>query len=254
MEISYDLIIKYLCPNNIISHKKYEYKSTLQNTRDDNFPEKLSIILKDYKIYGIKSYDNNLSFWAALLTIINNEFIISLDYDDIAFINIYKNKLIDKYSKSKLFFKQDKCDIRELFKLNPTINTLQYISDIMNYTIIICDMNVDKMYIVYNSNYINPEHEVILLSKYNDLWEPIVKNNKKIFNYNDVSELINDISYYDNIKILKLKPDIDCENINKTKLIKMKINEVILLCEKLNITLPIKYNKNILINLVLENI
>jgi len=264
MDISYDLIIKYLCQNKSIENNEnneniYEYKTTLKNNYNNNFSLKISKILNEYNRYGITIYDNNnnnISFWTSLLELINNNSNISLDNDDISQVNIFKNNLLDKYSKSKLFIKQDKGDIRELFKLNPQINILQYISDILNYTILICDMIEDNIYIVYNSTFINPKHNIILLSKYNDLWEPIMKNNKKIFNYDELYNILqlNNILYYENLKTIKFNNDIIQDKINKTILTKMKINEIIELCEQKNIILPEKYNKNILIKLVLENI
>ena len=244
MEISYDLIIKYLGAN------IFSYKQTISNTNNFSFPPNILSKLKDYNRYGVKIYDNNnnISFWMSILTLLNN---VIFD-DEITFINKFKNDLIDKYLKSKLYFKIDKSEFREQLKILPNINILQYISDILNYTILICDISSDKFYITYHSTFINQTHNVIILSKYNDFWEPIMNNNKKIFNYNDISHILNDITYYNNIKTIQLN-NVDI-NINKTKLVKMRINEVIDLCNKLNITLPEKYNKNILINLVLENI
>ena len=253
MEISYDIIIKYLSPQLDV----FIYKPTIQNTLSYNFPPYILSYLKKYNRYGVNIYDNNnnnISFWTSLLTVLNDNFNISIDNNEIALINTFKNDLIDKYSKSKLYFKVDKSDIREQLKLVPNINILQYISDILNYTFLICDIKDDKFYIVYNSTYLNSKHNIIILSKHDNLWEPIMNNNKKIFNYDDIIHLLNDnILYYDNIKITKLNfEDVSIEKINKTKLTKMKINEVIELCERFNISLPEKYNKNILINLVLE--
>jgi hypothetical protein len=245
MEISYDLIIKYLCNNT------FSYKQTILNTINFSFPPNILSKLKDYNRYGVKTYDNNnnISFWMSILTLLNSNVIFD---DEIALINKFKNDLIDKYSKSKLYFKIDKSEFREQLKILPNINILQYISDILNYTILICDISSDKFYITYNSTFINQTHSIIILNKYDDFWEPIMNNNKKIFNYNDISHILDNITYYNNIKTIQLN-NVDI-NINKTKLVKMRINEVIDLCNKLNITLPEKYNKNILINLVLENI
>ena len=260
MDISYDLIIKYLCENKSIENNEYiyEYKITSKNNYDSNFSLEISKILIEYTRYGITIYDNNnnnISFWTSLLILLNNS-TISLDKEDISEINILKNNLLDKFSKAKLFFKQDKCDIRELFKLNPHNNILQYISDILNYTILICDMKEDKIYIVFNSTFINPKHNIIFLSKYEDFWEPIIKNNQKIFNYNEIYNILesSNILYYNNIKPIKFCNDIIQDKINKTILTKMRINENIELCSQKNIILPEKHNKNILIKLVLENI
>jgi hypothetical protein len=258
MEISYDLIIKYLLPKLELNNTNFVYKSTLPNIMSDSFPTKIKSYLKDYNRYGVNIYDlhnNNISFWSSLLTLLNEQFNVSIDHSDIEFINKFKNDLVDKYSKSKLQFKIDKIDIREQLKLIPNINILQYISDILKYSILIADIKDDKFYIIYNLTYINSNHNILIMSKYDNFWEPIMNHNKKIFNYEDVSHILDNVLYYDNIKEIKLNPEnFELEKINKTKLTKMKINEVVELCKQINITLPEKYNKNILINLVLEKI
>ena len=271
MEITYDLIINYLSDNNkIISNI---YTPTQHNTLSNNFSLKYNNLLNNFSRYGVIYHDDNkvnISFWSSILTLLDDKFNISINNDENTKIAIFKNSLIDKYSKSKLFFKNNnKNDMRELFKINPDIYTLQYISDILNYTFIIFDIKNDKHYIVYRSSILDHNDTIILFTKYDNLWEPIInnQNSQRIFTYYDdvISKIFLDIEYYSNDicnKILQLnfnndnpineiKSDI---KINKTKLTKMKICEIINYCKENNINIPIKHNKNILINIVLENI
>lgn len=273
MEISYELIIEYILNKNINKNIDIKYIPTINNNTTNIFSSKFNILLSDnFYRYGIKIYDdnkNNISFWSSLLTLLDDHFNMSIENDEITKISIYKNNLIDKYLKSKLFFKKNnKSDMRELFKLNADIYILQYIADINNYTFIIFDIKDDNIFIIYNSVTLNQNNSILLFTKYENNWEPILQNSqpvKRIFNYNDeiITKIINnyDIQYYSNDicnKIIKLQSDNKIEKIdlkiNKTKLTKMKINEVVELCKEYNFVIPDKYNKNILIDIILENI
>jgi len=300
MEITYDLIIKFLSDNienniisnienniisnienNIISNIENNiisniYISTQHNTLCNNFTLKFNKLLNNFSRYGIINYDcnkNNISFWSSILTLLDDKFNMSIDNDENTKISIFKNNLIDKYNKSKLFFKNNnKNDIRELFKINPDIYVLQYISDILNYTFIVFDIKDDNLYIIYKSLILDHNDPILLFTKYDNLWEPIIcnQNSQRIFTYsddiitkilfdsnieyfsNDICNKLLELNYNNDIKLdIKNKSDI---KINKTKLIKMKINEIIELCKENNFIIPEKYNKNILINIVLENI
>lgn len=271
MEITYDLIIKYLS-DNIKNDIENIYISTSHNTLCNNFTLKFNTLLNNFSRYGIINYDsnnNNISFWSSILTLLDDKFNMSIDNDENTKIALFKTNLIDKYTKSKLFFKNNnKNDMRELLKINPDIYILQYISDILNYTFIIFDIKEDIINIIYRSSILDHNDPILLFTKYDNLWEPIINNqtSQRIFIYSDdiIQKILyeSDIKYFSNEicnKILefnfndnvKTKTDI---KINKTKLTKMKINEIIELCKEYNYIIPEKYNKNILINIVLENI
>jgi len=251
MEINYDLIIKYLVKktdnvkpknksNDFITQKSIFNYST-------NFPDKFKELFTDkFYRYGITTHDyenTNISFWSSFLTLIDKNFIIPYNNDEFSLINQFKNQLVDKYSKSKLssIIKSfDKNDLRERLKLDPDIYILQYIVDILNINFIIFDFESINVYTVYHKDIMNPWKQTVLLSKFKNIWEPImmVKNKsetQRLFDYND--NIIKKIIQTDNLIEYFEKNKIDKEfmfisNINDVILIeekKLKINETPLL-------------------------
>ena len=149
MDINYDIIIKYLCKKNSIkkdqeiqepgfpeeipklTRKSFSTQKSILNYAT-NFPNKFRELLTDkFYRYGVTTYDmekNNVSFWASLLTMIDKNFLIPYNNDELSMISMFKNSIIDMYKKSMLssFLKEfDKNDIRERFKLEPDIYVLQ---------------------------------------------------------------------------------------------------------------------------------
>ena len=248
MEINYNLIIKYLAKknskecintnlntNNFITQKNiFNYSIT--------FPDKFKDILTDkFYRYGIIVNDNNnnnISFWSSILTLIDKNFIIPYSSDELELITKFKVHLIEKYSKSKLsiFLKDlDKSDLRERFKLDQDIYTLQYLVDILDINILIFDWETQHINCVYHKNIMNPWKKTILLAKFNKYWEPImmVKNKgktEKLFDYNNliIKKILTlgNISYFEGNKINKqfiLNNDID--SIIQQEKTKLKVNE-----------------------------
>lgn len=251
MEINYDLIIKYLVKktdnvkpknksNDFITQKSIFNYST-------NFPDKFKELFTDkFYRYGITTHDyenTNVSFWSSFLTLIDKNFMIPYNNDEFSLINQFKNQLVDKYTKSKLssIIKSfDKNDLRERLKLDPDIYILQYIVDILDINFIIFDFESINVYTVYHKDIMNPWKQTFLLSKFKNIWEPImmVKNKsetQRLFDYNDnvIKKIIqtdNLIEYFEKNKIEKEFMFIN--NINDIILIekkKLKINETPLL-------------------------
>jgi hypothetical protein len=251
MEINYDLIIKYLVKktdnvkpknksNDFITQKSIFNYST-------NFPDKFKELFTDkFYRYGITTHDyenTNISFWSSFLTLIDKNFMIPYNNDEFSLINQFKNQLVDKYTKSKLssIIKSfDKNDLRERLKLDPDIYILQYIVDILDINFIIFDFESINVYTVYHKDIMNPWKQTFLLSKFKNIWEPImmVKNKsetQRLFDYNDnvIKKIIqtdNLIEYFEKNKIEKEFMFIN--NINDIILIekkKLKINETPLL-------------------------
>jgi hypothetical protein len=249
MEINYDLIIKYLVkknktdvpnktkPNNFITQKNIFNYSV-------NFPGSFKDILTDkFYRYGITINDNennNISFWSSILTLVDKNFVIPYSSDELKLINQFKIQLIEKYSKSKLstFLKNlDKNDIRERFKLDQDIYTLQYIVDILEINILIFDFETINIQSVYHKDMMNPWKKTILLAKFKKYWEPIMMvkskgETERLFDYNNlvIKKILtteNLISYFEGNKINKqyiLNEDIyDIIQQEKTKL---KIKEI----------------------------
>ena len=264
MEITYDIIIKYLTDDcqslntNNITNKHESYNSM-------HFPEMFNqIFLNDFYRYGITINDdnnNNISFFSSILTLLDKNFIIPYDNTELIQIKNFKNNLIDKYKKKNL----SKClKIHDKFffkdKLNKSIDSLciQYISDILVINIFIFDFKNNTINIVYSNDKFVIDNNFILLSKYDDYYEPIILTNnlQKIFNKQDniiikLLELHQSIKYLDenilnknfNIDINNL--NININNLNKTKLNKLKLNELVDIATKLN--LNIMQNNKLLI-------
>ena len=248
MEITYDLIIEYLG-----NKDNYNNTSTDFITRKNiynysiNFPDKFKNILTDkFYRYGITTNDdenNNISFWSSLLTLLDKNFIIPYSSDEIELINQFKSQIIEKYSKSKIssFVKKlNKNDLRERFKLDPDIYTLQYLVDIIDVNILIFDWESTNIYTVFRNNLMNPWKKTLLFAKFNKHWEPIimVKNKgdtERLFDYNNltIKKILNTnnlISYFENEKINKqfiLDEDIYSilQQEKKNILIKNKLNK-----------------------------
>jgi hypothetical protein len=285
MEINYDLIIKYLSENNI--KEKVNIFTTQKNiyTYSTYWPDNFKQLFTDkFYRYGVTIHDNennNVSFWSSIITLLYNEFVISYTDDEITIINSFRTQIIDKYNQKNLsnFIKKlDKNDFRERFRLDPDNDVLQYIVDTLNINLLIFDFNDNTIKSVYPDDIMNPWKQMLLLSKYNNFWEPIMLNNTKgdaqrLFDYNNI--IIKKILYTNNLiiynspnKIFNIINDINfvIENENSKinnvvisdkydlkKLNKMKLNELIELTNKLKIIVNEKRpTKAILINLILE--
>lgn len=287
MEINYDLIIKYLGGKNT-SDKASNTFTTQKNiyTYSTSWPDNFKQLFTDkFYRYGVSLYDtdnNNISFWSSIITLLFNEFIISYTEDEITIINNFRSQLLEKYNTKKLsgFIKKlDKNDFRERFKLDPDTTVLQYIVDILDINLLIFDFKENIIKSVYPDEHMNPWKQIILLSKYNNLWEPIMSVNlkgeiqrlfdyhhlviKKILYTNDLIKYISSdkvFSIINNVnEIIKIE-DVKINNSESVKieydlkkLNKMKLNELVELSKALNITITGKKpTKAILINLILE--
>ena len=260
MEITYNIIIKYLCEkqdNEVILAKKELVKFITQKnifSYSSTFPDKFKNLLTDkFYRYGVTTHDNennNISFWSTLLTLLDKKFIIPFTNDEIEIINQFKNQLIEQYSKQKMssFLKDlDKNDWRERFKLEPDSYILQYIVDILDINILIMDFKTTNIYSLYRKNIMNPWKQTIIIAKYDNNWEPIMSvkakgNTQRLFDYNDaiIKKLITTeklILYFDTEKINKdfiCMEDIqDVINLEKNKL-KISSNNKIINNELIN--------------------
>jgi len=224
MEINYELIIKFLVKKN--SNKETNSKSNNFITQKNifnysiNFPNKFKEILTDkFYRYGVTINDNennNISFWSSILTLIDKNFIIPYNSDELELINQFKIQLIEKYSKSKLstFLKKlEKNDLRERFKVDQDIYTLQYLVDILDINILIFDWETFNIYTVYHKDILNPWKKTILLAKFKKYWEPILMikikgETERLFDYNNltIKKILTTtklVSYFEGEKINK---------------------------------------------------
>ena len=285
MEINYDLIIKYLCKKNI--KEKVNTFTTQKNiyTYSTDWPDNFKQLFTDkFYRYGVSIYDNennNISFWSSIITLLYNEFVISYTDDEFSIINNFKAQIIDKYNQKNLsnFIKKlDKNDFRERFRLDPDNDVLQYIVDTLNINLLIFDFNEKTIKSVYPDDIMNPWKQILLLSKYNNLWEPIMLNNPKgdaqrLFDYNNIIikkilytsnlitynipdktfNIINDINYVIENENSKINNVTISDKYDLKKLNKMKLNELVELSKELKIDVNEKRpTKAILINLILK--
>jgi hypothetical protein len=216
MEINYELIIKFLentktkLPDFCTPKSIYNYVKT--------FPEKFQSLLctKAYR-YGITVYNNdiNISFWTSLLTLLDKNFIINCDTEELAAINKFKLELLDNYPSK---YNTDKNDIKEALKLEVNYNIIQYIVDVLDINFMIFDFKTEDISLVYKNNIMNPFRPIIMFAHYLNYWEPILVNttnntlllndkddakntpfrNIREFSYND--EMIRELLKYENIK------------------------------------------------------
>lgn len=286
MEINYELIIKYLSGKPIVE-KPINTFTTQKNiyTYSTSWPDKFKQLFTDkFYRYGVSIHDNennNISFWSSVITLLYNEFIISYTEEETTIINQFRSQLIDKYNHKQLstFIKNlDKNDFRERFRLDPDCNVLQYFVDILNINLLIFDFKDQSISTIYPGEIMNPWKQILILSKYDNLWEPIMLNNSKgdtqrLFDYNN--PIIKKILYTPNLivytsvdKIFSITSDINyvIENENSRinnvvisdkydlkKLKKMKLTELVELSKELCLTVTEKRpTKEILINLILE--
>lgn len=288
MEINYDLIIKYLVGKNTVVKTDNAF-TTQKNiyTYSTSWPDNFKQLFTD-KIYryGVSSYDsenNNISFWSSIITLLYDDYLISYTEEEITIINNFRSQILDKYNHNKLstFIKKlDKNDFRERFKLDPDNDVLQYIADILDINLLILDFKDIIIKTVYPDVIMNPWKQTILLSRYNNLWEPILLVNSKgdiqrLFDYNNsiikkilytnglvvynstdkIFSIINEINYVienENSKLnnVSINTKYDIKKLNK-----MKLSELLELTKELKITTELKRpTKALLINIILEKI
>jgi hypothetical protein len=306
MEINYELIIKYLVKKNTTLNSSFITQKSIYNY-STNFPEKFKNLLTEkFYRYGITVYDNennNISFWSSILTIIDKNFInpsiqsmeaktyninsnatlsdletkpsvliVPYSSDELELISQFKNQLLEKYSKTKLssFLKElDKNDLRERFKLEPNIYSIQYLVDILDINILIFDFKTENIYSVYKKNIMNPWKKTVMLAKFNNFWEPIMLIKQKgiierLFDYNDstIKKIINIdnlIKYFEGDTIKKhyiietnintiLQEEKNKLNLNDEKTLEKSINKNIELIEEINETSDTTKDDNIFIN------
>ena len=168
MEISYDIIIKYLAKNDkkIFSNKKH----ILQHS--DKFPDFFSNLLQNkfYK-YGVTIFNKNninISLYMSILTLINKEFITFTMDEEIMYMNMFKEKIKEKYNTFT----------------NDVTQHIQLFCNMLDCTILIFDFKNTNIKIAYSDVICNPWKPIFLLANYEDMWEPIMSDSKRSFSYN----------------------------------------------------------------------
>lgn len=253
MELSYDIIINFLCPKNTdnIIEKKINIMEKINNEKychlfNDNF----------YK-YGVYKYDNNntnISLLMSLLYCLDDKYINYKQEDIDEMVNYYMKEI-------------------GIFTLQNFINKFD-----MNF--IIFNSIDGTIKTGYQGDFFNPWKPTILLSYDNIFYEPIVCTDYKIFNYtngkNNIlknSILLEDIEYIDDSKEYVINDNLNevleydnlvnnisdtfittfdlSKNISLNKLNKMKKVELVNLLKELNLNIQLlRPTKKDIINLI----
>lgn len=291
MEISYDIIIKYLSKNNNekinFSNKKHII------TYCDKFPDKFHNLLQNkfYK-YGVTIFNKNnvnISFYTSLLTLLNNKFLTFTLDEELEYLKNFKIHIkenIDSHIFSNYlenWLATNKIDKKDI--IDNITYCIQLLSELLDINIVIFDFKNKNIKIAYPDELCNPWKPIIILSNYEELWEPIMYDSKRTFSYNDINikKLLNDgeVEYYennlinkkyilneniktliDNIQIKINEPFEASDTFIKTEiknndemniLNKKNKNELFDMCKTKNIKVNTKMLKKELIELILNN-
>lgn len=262
---------------NILNNKFYRYGIQVYDNEQNNI-----------SLWSTLIYLLNKKF----ILMDNNEQISYIELIKKQCINYLKKKH-KNFSKRTKFSKQASIDILNNKSFNPLL--IELLSFIFQINIIVFNFKSNEIHCISSNKILNCMKPFIIVGNYNNFWEPIHNNNNKIFKYNDIIKKIlsEDITYYeeeylekdliiiDNIlelldeekKNLNIKEEILSEeseessnlyftnkksivnNYTKSKLIKMKKNNLVLLANDLGININSinTPNKKQIINLILDN-
>lgn len=255
MEITYDLIIKYLTNN---KKNDFEIKKHLVKY-SDTFPAKFNEILSNkFYYFGVTVYENknNISFYMSLLTLLNKDFITLTDKEELEYLNSFKMALSKK--------------IQNIDDINDTL--FESICKVIDCNFIIFDFKNEEISSIAADTVLNPWKPTLLFANYDDIWYPILYdvNSKRLFCYNDqfikkiytctknpveimdnLKELVDEFNVKTNSTFIKVKQEDYTENSLK-KLTKLELMEIIKNKNIKNVTT--KTLKNDLIQIILSNI
>lgn len=281
MKITYDTIIEYLCSNNqnysfitkpnIIKFIDSETNYDFNNNFNGFFRMGMLVYNKD---------DTNISFFTSLLFLMNKDFIYMDDEEKTKNVNKIINEMRNywntKFKNNKNFTKTD----GEKIILKYQINKLEE-NDISNFLEMVCfcfkinimrlDYKNNKLEIHYFKKFkkgeLNIFYPTIILSNYNNFWEPVYNSNNRLFELkNKMFKFITDKYKIKKIdEILQESGVIKKENkssflskeeleplLQKSKLNKMRKDELINLANSLNIDINVKSTKKIIIENILN--
>ena len=240
MNISADNLINFLKNDDIIIEEN-EIK-ILEKNKTENFSniKNFNNIFDDYvERYGIISHyrKKNISFLFALLFLIDDEYYSFTEKEQLEYICALKKKIRNEITKKNLLKNLNltgngwnKKTLLELIK-NDIINNnyIYYIASYFNINIFVIDITNNNIIPFYNDNLYTIYKSNIIISVYNDIYEPIIYvDGSKQFIYN--SNILQKIIKSDKInmpsigfsKIIKIKQfEID----NKLEAFDNKINE-----------------------------
>jgi len=279
MDIDYNIILNYLC------NTKSNFSNKLNITENaNNFNKFKNLFSSTYFRYGVHVYNNNnnnISFWCALLFCLDSKFITKNLKEIDESIESFKHAITNNEELNKIVDDEDIKDI-----VNNTLHPyfIEIICNFFKINILIFDFKNDEILSAYINSYFNPWRLTVYLANYDNIWEPIISNDKKYFSINNDTDgvlkniLLEDINYYnkdikcftinDNIKIILkdenilydniktdnntfISPEYLTENLTSNKLNKMKKDDLLKLINDLNINISMNKPRKIdLINIV----
>jgi hypothetical protein len=282
-EITYDLILEYLVgylhSNNLHSNNTHSVNTHSGNNLHSNKHcvnnavniqsdiLKSNFEFKDYFPYKKIGVIKNNSFISSILYLIEDNYkLLSEDEQNKQNI-IFLNQLKSKWNSLKKI--NNNTNITKEEGINIILNNdyekiIPIICNVLELNIIVLDFENNKFSVESENNKINKYKGFLLMAKYKNNYEPIINGDKKIFCYSElnkeVQEIIEDRSYT-NDEILKVEGysinkdnnfKVNLDDYNKTKLNKMKKDQLINLIEMLKLNVNEKDTKNTIIELILS--
>ena len=184
MEINYDLILKYLgTPKPQYS---FETKKNLM-TFSTNFPKEFNELLGDkfYRLGITQKIDNkNVSFYTSLLSLLCDEYISLMESEENGYITNLHNKM-NEYINAHPDLNKKLGLKKPLFCYNVNVWLLELLVNMFSINMLILDFKTLEIFTVFQTDIMNPWKPFLLFGKYENNWEPIKNNDKKLFSYND---------------------------------------------------------------------
>lgn len=228
MEISYKTILEYLSPETTCKNNYPANKGDMVSS--NFFPNKFKLLFQDennffrYGIYNKK----NMSFFSSILTLLDDKF-LTFDDEEVfnyceKFIHEIRTKIFEKGFKFEFknkFSKDILRDRADSLKLDDGI-LIQLIVQILSINIIIFNFEDEKIYTLFEGDFMDPWKNTFLLALKDNIWEPIFSDKKK-FSFNDsiLKNILtqNEILYFNEENFNKSYSLLDrpIENINDNK-------------------------------------
>jgi hypothetical protein len=253
--ITYDLILKYLVGNNTQSVNNVCNAINIQSDiLKSNFE------FKEYFPYKKTGVNKKNSFISSILYLIEDNYKLLSEDEQNKLNDIFLIQLKSKWNSLKKVNNHTNISKEDGFNgFNDKI--IPIVSNILLLNIIIIDFENNKFYINGDSEKINKNKGFILITKYKNNYEPVSDGDKKIFDFQDlhldIQEIIEDKSYTIE-EILKLEGyhdnnfKVNLDDYNKSKLNKMKKEQLMNLVEILKLNVSEKETKNNIIELILS--
>ena len=227
MNISADNLINFL-KNDDITIENNEI-TILEKNKTENFSNigKFNDIFDNYvERYGITSYykKQNISFLFSFLFLVDSEYYSFIEKEQLEYISALKKKIRNEVTKKNLLKNLNltgngwnKKNLLGLIKNNIINNNyIYYIASYFNINIFVIDINNNIIIPFYNDDLFTIYKTNIIISLYNDIYEPIVYvDGSKQFLYN--SDILQKIINSEKISM---------PSIGFTKVIKLKQFEI----------------------------